>query len=243
MEILRPIRLSLPDGLISGFSTRRGGVSNEPFDSLNFSSSTGDLETKVARNTEIWMEALGAGKLDLALPGQIHGAAMRQVEQGGYFERCDALITDTPGILLGIRTADCVPILLWEPNVRMCAAVHSGWRGTKSNILGRTILGLVDKGCDPREIRAVLGPAMRGAEFEVGQEFREIFAPRWLTEDRGKLYFDHFGLLRSQAHLAGITPDHLEDLGEDTYRQADRYFSHRRDGSRTGRMLSVIGWS
>jgi YfiH family protein len=182
----------------------------------------------------------------LVVPRQVHGTSVVTAAEGEVPE-ADGLIAADPGMLVGVVTADCVPVLLVEPRRRMAAAVHAGWRGSAAGVLEAALRHLMNvTGADAGAVEAVIGPAIGGCCYEVGREVREAFETRtgsttseaWSRGPRG----DHVDL-RTAARLllagAGVTS--VDILGPCTACGAG-YHSYRRDGVRTGRQLSFVGW-
>ena len=164
-----------------GFSTRAGGVSAPPFDSLNLGASWGDAAASVEENRRRLLRAVGvAGPLHVVR--QVHGAAVARVRAGddpAAIARieADALITDDPGVALGVFVADCIPALIVDPRTGAVAAAHAGWRGTVAGVLPAVVRALVDElGARPDDLRVVLGPAIGPCCFEVGAEVVAAFA-------------------------------------------------------------------
>ena len=159
----------------------------------------------------------------------------------------DALVTDQPGLLLGIVTADCAPVLLMDERAGVVGAAHAGWRGAVSGVLENTISAMVRLGSDPAQIRAAIGPTIAQQSYEVDEAFRANFAEaegRFFESGRHSHWqFDLPGFAAHRIALAGVT--HVDDLQEDTYSRPDRFHSFRRSSHRgentTGRQLSVIG--
>lgn len=217
-------------------------MSQSPFASLNFSTSTGDDVTAVTENRRRFFDQLGLHEEHLAAPRQVHSATIHQADEPGTFQDCDALFTLREDLWLSVLTADCIPILIWSLEKPVIAAVHSGWRGTRQKILSGLITRLQKElGIDPGSLLVFLGPGLQKDHFEVGPEFESFFEHRFLEKREGRLYFDNSGALREQALEAGIQAEHLEDLGYCTYEDQDRFYSHRRDGQTTGRMMAIIG--
>jgi YfiH family protein len=162
----------------------------------------------------------------------------------------DALATDQRGVLLGIRTADCVPVLIVDPKRRVCAAVHAGWRGTLAGIAGKTVAHLRARyGCEPRDLHAALGPAIGRCCYEVGAEVIEAFRSAMgkrldpFFDRRGeKGCLDLRGLNRLQLGDAGVSPDRTLAIGPCTACAVDRFYSYRKGGQTEGRQLSFVGW-
>jgi hypothetical protein len=159
----------------------------------------------------------------------------------------DALVTDRPGLLLGIVTADCAPVLLHDPVARVIGAAHAGWRGAHGGVIGNTVAAMVGLGARPERIRAAIGPAIAQPSYEVDQAFRDRFEDgdsRFFAIGRpGHWQFDLPAYVAHRLHEAGVTA--VEDLARDTYADPGRFFSFRRATHRGedtgGRQLSVIG--
>ena len=134
IKILRSVLFSPHTLLRFGVSTRCGGVSPEPYH-LNLSLNVGDDEERVLRNRELFFGHLGIPPARLAIPGQIHGSDVLRVSEPGVYEAYDGLITNSENIFLAITVADCVPVFLFDTEVKAVAAIHAGWRGSKSRIL------------------------------------------------------------------------------------------------------------
>lgn len=156
----------------------------------------------------------------------------------------DALITDTAGLLVGVRTADCLPILLVETRRRAVAAVHAGWRGTVANIAGKTVARLAEElGGDPRSMHAVVGPGIGVCCYEVGPEvaarFRRLFPEREDLDRRTRV--DLAEANRRQLAGAGLPVDQIHIGAPCSFCHPEEFHSYRRDGSGAGRMLSAVG--
>lgn len=185
--------------LVHAFSTRRGGVSRGLAAGLNLGFTKGEPRARVRRNRDLFFHQLGAEDFALAGLRQVHSATVYQVRRvtGGEYEYRlggsqlperpgvaqppgDALLTDEPGILLSVRTADCLPVLLVDPKRRAVAAVHAGWRGALARIIEKTV-GEMRRVFDsePQSLLAVLGPSIRVCCYEVGQEVEEAFQGRF----------------------------------------------------------------
>jgi len=161
----------------------------------------------------------------------------------------DALWTTSRGVPVSIRTADCVPILLWDPEAHAVAAVHAGWRGTAQDIVGRTLAFAGDRlGVDPSRVLAAIGPCISRDRFEVGPEvvdaLRALEVPdevlRVATGPRGRPHVDLRSVNRALLTRAGVPDGQIEDVGGCTYSEPERYESYRRDGGASGRMWAII---
>ena len=229
-----------------GFFTRAGGVSGGPYASLNCSMSGGDDPASVRENRARVARALGA-KPDMLLGlTQVHGADVVTVDApwpAGAGGRADAMVTCQPGLVLGIVTADCAPVLLADTAARVVGAVHAGWRGAVAGVLEATIAAMAAVGAQPGRIAAVIGPCIRQASYEVGPDLREAVGSAgaaFLAPGRT----DHW-----QFDLAGYCAMRLRGCGTvdvvdaDTF-VGDRFWSHRRrtlaGGGPIGHQISAI---
>jgi len=210
-----------------GFATRSGGVSEGRLASLNLGFSVGDVRERVEENYRRLSTAVGA---PLALKPQVGDA--------------DALFTEQPGDWVGVSTADCVPVLLVDPEGKRVAAVHSGWRGTDADIAARAVEALVARGSRPEKVLAAVGPAIQQCCYVVSSELAKHFASRFGSDvvvARG----DEFRLDLSRAVVltlrrAGVKVAHMDVLQDCTSCDAGRFFSHRRDSGRTGRHINFV---
>ena len=161
--------------------------------------------------------------------------------------KADAMVTDRPGVLLGIVTADCAPVLLADPTTQIIGAAHAGWRGAHGGVLEATVDAMVALGATPERIAAAIGPAIGQASYEVDERFRDAFTPedeRFFAPGRaGHWQFDLEGYAAARLAAAGV--GRVERLGLDTYPDPDRFFSYRRATHRGepsyGRQFSLIG--
>lgn len=189
---------------------------------------------------------LGAPGMQLVTVRQVHSPRIETLDGGelwGEAERpqADGLISRRPGVLLGVRVADCFPLLFLDRRRRVGAAVHAGWRGTAQGIAARAVERLqTEFGCPAAELEVALGPGIEACCFEVGPEVAEGFAPDLIVEG-ARPRVDLREANRRQLIAAGVSPQHIRAVGECTRCRADRFHSHRRDGAAAGRMLAVIG--
>ena len=198
----------------------------------------------------------GSGMASFALCTlrQVHGDDIVVVDRHNTWDErpaADGMITAETGILLGITTADCVPVLIVEPEKGLVAALHAGWRGTLKGISGRVVEALVTGwGVDPQRLWVALGPAIGGCCYEVGREVGEALCQRWGTTSSPPAWrpFGEKGVLDlravnlAQLARAGVPPGQVQVSGLCTYCDAAVFASYRREGPAAGRQLSVIGW-
>ena len=220
--------LSAVPGLVHGFEQRGPRDGGETAD---------ESRARVARALE------GSGRL--LLLSQVHGAAVVEAPWEGR-PPGDAAVAAAPGLLLGVQTADCLPVLLVDPGRRLVAAVHAGWRGTAAGVASRAVEALVARGSRPEALVAALGPAVGACCYEVGEEVREAFgasgAAFFRPGSRGRPHLDVRAANERQLLGAGLLPGALHHVADCTRCRADLYHSYRRDGRAAGRMISFVGF-
>jgi polyphenol oxidase len=239
-------------GVRHAFFTRQGGVSEGLFDSLNVGIGSGDDPVRVAENRDRAAKAMGGDASALATCYQIHSAiaVVADAPFGGPRPQADAVVTRTPGVICGALAADCAPVLIADPEARIVAAVHAGWRGALAGVVDAAVEAMTSLGADPSRIRAAVGPCIGPRSYEVGLEFLQAFAASDLDNERffapgaqpEKRLFDLPGYVLSRLAAAGVS--HAEWIGRDTLTEEDRFFSNRRAVHRGesdyGRLLSAI---
>jgi YfiH family protein len=245
--------LDRTDGIRHGFFTRDGGVSEGPYASLNCGLGSDDDPARVRANRTRAMARLGRPGASLATGYQVHSARVAVVERPWPDDgrpEVDALVTRTPGVALGILTADCAPVLLADARARVVGAVHAGWRGAWSGVIGAAVAAMEDLGASRDRIVAAVGPCIHQASYEVGPEFRdqvtngERAAERFFRPSRraGHAMFDLPGYVASRIEALALAG--FEASPHDTCADEARFFSYRRvtlnGGGDYGRMLSAI---
>ena len=251
------------DGFANAFSTRLGGVSPMPENSLNLAGFNEDDAENIYENRRRFLK-LFDGEWTLTGCWQMHGTDVRVVKSEdeakpkpgvlGDDQYCDALISKTPKILLTVKTADCVPVLLGDAITGAFAAVHAGWRGTSASIVARAIERLRSEyGTRPENLRAAIGPAATVCCYEVGADvigrFRERFpdADTLLEPTRdGHARIDLHKANRNQLIASGVPADRIHTAPFCTMERTDLFFSYRREKviqGRVGRLMSVVGRS
>lgn len=240
-----------------GFATRVGGVSKEAHtSSLNLAFDRGDDRETVLRNLEFFCEAVGVEAESVISLGQIHSTKVLTVDEAsrglGYYtttdEKCDGYVANTAGITLGVKSADCVPILMCDENAGVIGAVHAGWRGTVSGIAAECVRKMTGLGADAANIHAAIGPAIHACCYEVGEDFRdsviaiagEDFADRFIKNNSGKLYADIISMNRKILLDSGISEGNIDTAEYCTCCHPELFFSHRYSNGLRGTMLSVI---
>lgn len=210
--------------LVHGFSTRK----------------TGDF-LQWPRDVEI-AAAFGGGSARTATLRQVHSGRYVRADRAwsGTRPEADAVLTDRPGVLAGVRTADCVPVLLVDPVRRAVAAVHAGWRGTVAGVLPHAVRGMEEEyGSSPGEVEAAIGPCIGACCFEVGDEVAARFHERFVDRRRERPHVDLTSTLMDQLRTAGVK--RILACRTCTSCDTGSYFSHRAERGRAGRMLAVVG--
>ena len=251
VEVIRAPALGI---VAHGFLGRRGGVSTGLLEGLNVGTGSGDDPQVIAENRRRAIDAVLPGA-QLATVYQIHsGEAVFVAEPWPHDERpkADAIVTDTPGLLLGILTADCAPVLLADPEAAVVGAAHAGWRGALAGVTDAAIVAMEALGAMRERIAAAVGPCIAQASYEVDNEFRKKFLADceanerfFSSADDGQPHFDLSGYVAWRLVSAGAGA--VEQLGLDTYSDVDRFYSYRRATHRGepdyGRQISLIGLS
>jgi YfiH family protein len=254
--LLESPNLKALPGVRHAFLTRQGGVSEGPFATLSAGLRSGDDPARVAENRARAARALGFRPDRLVTARQVHGPECVVVVGDEPWPPevapdADALATDRPGLLLGVLTADCAPVLLADPAARVVGAAHAGWKGALSGVLERTVDAMVRLGATRPGIAAAIGPAIAVASYEVGPEFEA----RFLAEEPAsaacfapvpgsdRRRFDLKGYVAGRLGATGVR--RVEVLPHDTCAEEELFFSFRRatkrGEGRFGVQLSVIG--
>lgn len=251
IEVLQFDNLRPFSSLTHFVSTRNKVGEGSAFDSFNICDYTGDTSDHIFFNRQLLANALQIDPDRLIVPRQVHGDKIGIIE-AGYFEKknteeVDAVITDCKGVCLTVSTADCVPILLYCPVKQVIAAVHAGWRGTVKEIAAKSVAQMIAQyGCDPKQIRAAIGPSISPEMFEVGEEVATAFKQAGYetavvaSPVAGKAHVDLWEANRLALVRAGVLDHHIEIAGICTYQQDQRFFSARRLGIHSGRISSGI---
>ena len=249
----------LLSGIRHGFSTRQGGVSSAPWDSLNLGVGRGDDPAAVAENYRRFCGAVGVDKNRVVLSKQIHETTVRvctadDAGKGLWSSRdytADALITNQPDLPLVVFSADCGIILLYDPVQRAVGAVHAGWRGCAAGILEKTVAAMTaEYGAKPGNMLAAIGPCIGQCCFETDGDVPAAMEAALgndaspCVERRGaKYHVDLAGLNRQWLLRSGLTPDHIDTCGLCTACRPDLFWSHRKMGEARGAQIAMISLS
>jgi len=238
-------------GIRHGFFTRRGGVSEGIYSSLNVGLGSDDSREQVVENRRLVASAMGVSAENLCSVHQCHSPDVMIVEApiGGYDSKADAMVTAVPGLALGVLTADCGPILFADSEARVIGAAHAGWKGALTGVLENTIAAMEKLGAKRERIVAVLGPSISQQNYEVGPEFVERLTMENAADSsyllpsgrEGHALFDLNGYTIDRLERAGVT---AASLGRCTYAEEDLFFSYRRTTHKGeqdyGRQISAI---
>ncbi|HEY2964174.1 MAG TPA: peptidoglycan editing factor PgeF [Pyrinomonadaceae bacterium] len=251
------------DGFVNGFSTRSGGVSNMPQNSLSLAGFHDDAAENILENRRRFLK-LFPGQWSLAGCWQVHGADVRVVgsvaeakpaeDHLGETIYCDVIVSKADGVLAGVKTADCVPILIGDPRTRAFAAVHAGWRGT---LAGAAVAGLKrlsdEYGTRPEDVRVAIGASAGPCCYEVGSDVIDAFSSQFpngaklFTPARpGHAFVDLIKANRDQLQSTGVLAERIHVVPFCTMCRTDLFFSYRKEKKlhgKVGRLIAVIGKS
>jgi YfiH family protein len=249
------------EGFTNGFSTRVGGVSPMPESSLNLAGFNEDASENILENRRRFLK-LFPGEWTLAGCWQMHGTDVRVVNSAeeakpaenarGETVYCDAVVSNARHVLAGIKTADCVPILMGDPKTGACSAVHAGWRGTFAGIAFYAIERMTNEyGTRPEDLRVAIGPAAAACCYEVGSEVIEGFKERFANADTlftptrdGHAKIDLLKANQDQLITSGVAVERIHTAPFCTMDRTDLFFSYRQEKKvlgKVGRLMAVIG--
>lgn len=259
IEMLSFDRLGSIDNICSFTTTRQGGVSQESYGSFNLGIYAGDQVENVLENRRRLCRALAVEPHRLLLPYQTHGAEIaciddtfEQLPPSGkteYLKGKDAIMTNLPEYCIGVTTADCVPILLYDPICKAAAAIHAGWRGTVARIVRKCVAQMQQEyGSNPGNLLAAIGPAIGPEQFEIGDEVAETFRTSGFPLEQiaqkrpgsGKYHINLWQANRLELLAAGVGSEQIELAGICTRTHHDRFFSARKLGTASGRFVTGI---
>jgi len=238
-------------------TTREGGASVGNYASFNLSPFSGDDPIDFDKNKGLLGEHFNVDPKQIIIPFQTHGTEIREIdeaflqlaanEKNQYLHGVDALFTRLTEVCLGVTTADCVPLLFFDPVKKVIAVAHAGWRGTCARIAEKTIHTLEEKyNCQPENIRVVIGPSISSEVYEVGKEVLDHFEtagfeiPEIVTVRNNAYYLDLWKAIQISLEETGVLKENIETAGICTFMNHEQFFSARRLGIQSGRMLSGI---
>lgn len=252
---------TVPAGINYRFFGRKGGASTGIFRSLNLRPALEGETTALQQNLQIIAQEMQVEPNHLFFPHQVHGNSLVVIQEENFFQLegadnyynnqvpfvdADGAVTNIKGVALGIITADCAPLLMFDAQQQVIAAVHCGWRSAFKDIIANAVTEMQELGAEPSHIHAVIGPCIAQASYEVDTSYYQEFIEQnqdyaqffQASTVEGKYYFS----LRDfcQYKLAAAQVTHIEHVAHDTYAEAEEFYSFRRDGENAGRQASVI---
>ena len=257
VDIVQYPILSRFDEILHFTSTRLGGVSSGSYESLNLGKFSGDETDNIQQNFNRFLSEINLPKEQFHLPYQTHGDSVFKIDADFILQNesvhreklhgVDALITNLPNQCIGVSTADCVPVLIFDPVKKAVGAAHAGWRGTCSRIASKTVIAMQQEfHSNPSDLVAVIGASISPDAYNVGDELIANFENEKFDID--KIFFKkaekhHLDLWKANKIIleeAGLKPENIEIAGLCTFTEHQRFFSARRLGIKSGRMVSGI---
>ena len=246
----------LGEGVTAFSSTRQGGYSEGRYGEFNINRYCGDSEEAIQKNRETLCQLLGIEDHSLLMPHQVHLAEIAVVDREMLtlpteeiqqkLDGIDALMTNEAGVCIGVSTADCIPVLLYDPIRRASCAIHAGWRGTVQRIVEKAVARMTEVfGSDPKNLIAQIGPGIHLESFEVGDEVyqtfeKEGFPMELISKKYEKWHIDLPECNRLQLVAAGIPETHIAVSPVCTFQQSDTFFSARKLSINSGRIFTGI---
>ena len=230
--------------LVCAFSTRCGGYSKGVFSSLNMGNIKNDNYDNIMNNRRLFFNKLGIDENSVALPDQIHSSNVKIVSSAGIIPMTDAIVTTTRGLYLGIQTADCFPVFLYAPKKNIVGIVHAGWKGAVHDILMKTTDYLINNfDVLPSQLFIAIGPGLQQECFEIRSDVYKQFPDKFLEKhpDTSKKYLNLSGFLEQQLISLRIPAEQIFIRRDCTKCNQENYYSYRRDGEKSGRMMGIIG--
>lgn len=247
---------NLAKGITAFSTTRRGGFSAGSYGEFNINRFCGDDAEAIARNRSLLCSELGISDSRLIMPHQVHGTGIAQIGRTYFLlsddvrqsavDGVDALMTNQTGVCIGVSTADCTPIIIYDPAHHAASVVHSGWRGTVANIVEAAVAAMKTAyHSRPEDMRAVIGPGISLKNFEVGDEVYDAFSAagypmQEIARRETKWHIDLWRCCQLQLQQAGVMPGNIQTAGICTYDNEEEYFSARRLGVNSGRIFTGV---
>ena len=250
--MIKSRKLSKFKDIEHAFFNRLGGKSSGIFKSLNCGPGSSDNKKNVFRNFQIVLKKIKSKSNKIFILNQIHSNKFCYIDKKSKIKNSkfvgDALITNKLSIPIAVLTADCAPILIYDKNIKMVAAIHAGWKGAFKNIVNKVIKFMIKKGCSPENMTAVIGPCISVNNYEVKQDFVKKFikkkksAKKFFKITERKNYFDLSKYIHNQ--LKSLDIKKIDIINKDTFNIKNNFFSARRSISRNesdyGRNISII---
>lgn len=245
--VLRPAVFDDLPSISAAFSTRHGGVSDAPYDTLNLGLTTGDAKADVEENRRRFCQEVGARPGAIVQAEQVHGSTVRVVDPPAAASTiqpaaCDGFATCVPETFLTVTVADCAAVLIADPEAGVVGICHSGWRGTVANIAARTVETMTDLGGTAAAMRAYVSPCISLDAFEVGEEVADQFDDAYVYRRDAWIrpHVDLKAVLKDQLRAAGLANAHIEVSPYCTVDDNSDFFSYRAGNGTTGRLMGGI---
>jgi len=236
----------LGDHVVAFSTTRHGGCSTGNYSGFNINNYCGDETSHIVENRRSLAAVLGINDNHIMMPHQVHGTEVRRIDgpQQEVIEGVDAVMTDVPQLCIGVSTADCIPILLYDETHHAVCAVHAGWRGTVKRIVHAAIHAMhATYGTEPFQLKAVIGPGISLESFEVGDEVYQQFADAGFNMGQIARKYSKWHINLPLCNRLQLEEWGVKDIymsGICTYQQYKDYFSARRLGVNSGRIFTGI---
>lgn len=223
---LKNKKFRLPDSSIGG---------------LNLGFNTPENKQVIAQNRLALLSDLKLDQEWVAYADQVHSNRVRVITEGGTYPSTDGLVTQIPGLTLAIQVADCAAVLVWDAGNKVIGAFHAGWRGATGNIIPKGIEQMIEQGGDPEQMKAFVSPCISLKNFEVGPEVADQFPDAFVDfKSYDKPHIDLKGFIKSQMTEAGIPGVKIEISEKCTIEESEQFYSYRREGMQSGRMMALI---
>ena len=245
--VIRPTVFDSLPSIAGAFSTRHGGVSETPYDTLNLGFTTGDARTHVEENRRRFCQQINVEPNALVQAEQVHGDTVRIVDSpiatsNNEPPACDGFATRIPGQLLTVAVADCAAVLIADAEAGVVGICHSGWRGTVANIVARTVEAIAELGGNASNMHAYVSPCISLDAFEVGEEVAERFDTTYVhrRDNWVRPHVDLKAVLKDQLIAAGLPDAHIDVSPYCTVGNNSDFFSYRAENGTTGRLMGGI---
>lgn len=242
-DVLQPEVFRKEKGISAWFTLKNENTysGNRNIPGLNLGLNTEEKEEVVRENRSVLFDELDVEPEWMALANQVHGNRVQVVTRGGTYTETDGFVTQIPRLALAIQVADCAAVLLGDAHNRIVGAAHAGWRGVTGGIVPKVVKYMTAQGADPMKMRAFVSPCISAENFEVGPEVAEQFPDQFVDySSYEKPHVNLKGFIRYQLMEKGVKPEHIEVHEGCTVSDGHSFYSYRREGKQSGRMMGII---
>jgi len=243
IEFIHPKFLNNGKNIEAHFTLKNSYLKEEEafIKGLNLGFNTGDNKKVIKTNRATLFGQLNVDPQNVAFANQVHGNRVKEVTKGGTYAETDGLVTQIPGLSLAIQVADCAAVLIADPHSQIIAAVHAGWRGAAGNIVPQTLQKIKGLGGQLTTCKAFISPCIGMENFEIGMEVAEQFPGQFVDYNTyQKPHLNLKGFLKHQLVEYGVRSEYIEIHGDCTIQEEEHYYSYRREGTQSGRMMGII---